>query len=112
MRLLLALLLSLALTGAVYAQVHLNRSDLEREAAIQQIGESVAEAQTILAQGAAQAGTFEDISSTVIAEAIKIIADLRESLVGNEYVRISGFTLTAGFPPSISVDFEFDDPSP
>lgn len=53
-----------------------------------------------------KASSEEDIYQKVISK----IQDLKQKYDNNDYVRVSGFSVDVGIPPSVNISFEFKDP--
>lgn len=53
----------------------------------------------------ANASSEEDIYQKVIGK----IQDLKKKYDNNDYVRVSGFSVDVGIPPSVNISFEFKD---
>lgn len=118
----LAYMLAIALALAIYssasaqdaaaiisAEVPANAdwSDLSREATFDQVSTALARISEGYRQDYTQAidaGTFLE---PVFDATLQQVVALRDAVASNPYVRISSFTITAGFPPSVSVEFTF-----
>jgi hypothetical protein len=82
-------------------------SDLSREATIDQVAAALARINENYQQdyiAAVDAGAF--LEPVFNATLVQVVA-LRDAVASNPYVRISSFTITAGIPPSVSVEFTF-----
>lgn len=82
-------------------------SDLTRDATLDQVATALArisEDYRTDYQTAVDAGAFLE---PVFNATLDQVVALRDAVASNPYVRISSFTITAGFPPSVSIEFSF-----